>query len=306
MVAKILVVDDEPNIRDVVGLYLRRDGHAIVVAADGEEALRLYHQTHPDLVVLDLMLPKLSGIEVCRRLGAESGDRRVPLIMLTARDEEEDRIVGLGLGADDYVTKPFSPRELAARVEAVLRRVNRAATHPAGGEALEFDGLRIDPRTRVVNVRGETATLTARTVAAAATTPVYAVDVSVWSRCDVEASPERGYYHHPSRHSAGQPIVAGWAYQWIAQLGFARDGWVASMDIKRVRPLENPNEVAAEQVKGLLLRRLPQREEKAPLFVFDAGYDPVQLQQGLEYCRAQILVRLRAGRCFYADPPPPA
>lgn len=86
------------------------------------------------------------------------------------------------------------------------------------------------------------------------TTPVYAVDVSVWSRCDAEASPERGYYYHPSRHSAGQPIVAGWAYQWIAQLGFARDGWVAPMDIERVRPVQNPNEVAAEQVKRLLQR----------------------------------------------------
>ena len=123
------------------------------------------------------------------------------------------------------------------------------------------------------------------------TPPVYAVDVSVWSRCDAEASPERGFYYHPSRHSAGQPIVAGWAYQWIAQLGFARDGWVAPMDVVRVRPKENANEVAAEQVKGLL-RRLPGEagEEGAPLFVFDAGYDPVQLQQGLEGCR-------RARRC---------
>ena len=140
------------------------------------------------------------------------------------------------------------------------------------------------------------------------TPPVYAVDISVWSRCDAEASPERGFYYHPSRHSAGQPIVAGWAYQWIAQLGFARDGWVAPMDVVRVRPKENAMEVAAEQVEGLL-RRLPgearQEEEGPPLFVFDAGYDPVQLQQGLEGCRAQILVRLRAGRCFYADPPPP-
>jgi hypothetical protein len=136
------------------------------------------------------------------------------------------------------------------------------------------------------------------------TPPVYAVDVSVWSRCDAEASPDRGFYYHPSRHSAGQPIVAGWAYQWIAQLGFARDGWVAPMDVMRVQPKQNANEVAAEQVKGLL-HRLPEREEEAPLFVFDAGYDPVQLQQGLEGYRVQILVRLRAGRCFYADPPSP-
>ena len=135
--------------------------------------------------------------------------------------------------------------------------------------------------------------------------PIHAVDVSVWSRCDAESSPERGYYYHPSRHSAGQPIVAGWAYQFVAQLGFARDGWVAPMDLKRVRPVENSNEVAADQMNGLL-RRLPERDNVAPLFVFDAGYDPVKLQQGLEGGRAQILVRLRAGRCFYADPPPPA
>jgi len=156
-VAKILVVDDEPNIREVVGLYLRHDGHTVVPAADGEEALKLYRQTKPDLVVLDLMLPKVSGIEVCRRIQAE---RRVPLIMLTARGEEEDRIVGLGLGADDYVTKPFSPRELAARVEAVLRRTGEAA--PEDGRVLIFDDLRIDEGTREVSVRGEPVTLTAR------------------------------------------------------------------------------------------------------------------------------------------------
>jgi hypothetical protein len=130
--------------------------------------------------------------------------------------------------------------------------------------------------------------------------PVYAVDVSVWDRCDAEASPERGFYYHPSRHSAGQPIVAGWAYQWIAQIGFARESWVAPMDARRVRPNENANEVAAGQVKTLL-GRLPERGG-VPLFVFDAGYDPVQVQQGLAGSRAAILVRLRTGRCFYADP----
>ena len=157
-VAKILVVDDEPNIREVVGLYLRRDGHAVVSAADGEEALEVYRRTRPDLVVLDLMLPKVSGLEVCRRIQAE---RRVPLIMLTARGEEEDRIVGLGLGADDYVIKPFSPRELAARVGAVLRRTGETP-EPAAGGALVFDDLRIDPATREVTIRDEPVTLTAR------------------------------------------------------------------------------------------------------------------------------------------------
>ncbi|MEJ7819598.1 MAG: response regulator transcription factor [Rubrobacteraceae bacterium] len=157
-VAKILVVDDEPNIREVVGLYLRRDGHTVIPAADGEEALELFRKSEPDLVILDLMLPKMSGIEVCRRMGAE---RRVPLIMLTARGEEEDRIVGLSLGADDYVVKPFSPRELAARVAAVLRRTEETGDGTKA-QVLAFDGLDIDPNTREVLVKGEPATLTAR------------------------------------------------------------------------------------------------------------------------------------------------
>src|SRR5918996_47786 len=156
--ATILMVDDEPNIREVVGLYLRRDGHTVVSATDGEEALEAFRESEPDLVVLDLMLPKVSGLEVCRRMRA---DRRVPLIMLTARGEEEERLVGLSLGADDYVVKPFSPRELAARVAAVLRRVEESS---AGGDqrVLSFDGLRIDPNTREVLVLGEPVTLTAR------------------------------------------------------------------------------------------------------------------------------------------------
>jgi len=158
-VAKVLVVDDEPNIREVVSLYLRRDGHAVVSAGDGDEALRLYQQTQPDLVVLDLMLPGLSSLEVCRRLQAS---QRVPLIMLTAKGEEEDRIVGLGVGADDYVVKPFSPRELAARVEAVLRRVNETQTVSEAEKVLVFDELEIDPNTREVTVRGEPVALTAR------------------------------------------------------------------------------------------------------------------------------------------------
>ena len=116
----------------------------------------------------------------------------------------------------------------------------------------------------------------------------------------------QGFYYHPSRHSAGQPIVAGWAYQFIARLGFARESWTAPMDVKRVPPTQNTNAVATEQVRALL-DRLPTEEAAAPLFVFDAGYDPVQVQQGLEGCQGQILVRLRAGRCFYADPSgPPA
>jgi len=158
-VPKVLIVDDEPNIREVVGLYLRRDGHEVVSAADGEEALDLFRSSRPDLVVLDLMLPKMNGLEVCRRMQAE---RRVPLIMLTARGAEEERIVGLGIGADDYVVKPFSPRELAARVAAVLRRAGETLPASEDGRVLAFDGLSVDPNTREVLVRGQPASLTAR------------------------------------------------------------------------------------------------------------------------------------------------
>ena len=140
----------------------------------------------------------------------------------------------------------------------------------------------------------------ASTTGEASRAPVYAVDVSVWSRCDAEASPGRGYYYHPSRHSAGQPIVAGWAYQLVAGLSFERDSWVAPMDARRVRPEEDANDVAVEQVKDLLDRS--SRRGAPPLFVFDAGYDPVKLQRGLEGHRAHVLVRLHSNRAFYADP----
>jgi hypothetical protein len=142
--------------------------------------------------------------------------------------------------------------------------------------------------------------LLARHPLAGSETPVYAVDASVWPRCDAECSPERGYYYHPSRHSAGQPIVAGWAYQFIAQLNFVRESWTAPVDVRRVRLARDANEVAAEQVKAFLRRSSAERA--APLFVFDAGYDPVKVQRGLEGTPCQILVRLRAGRCFHADP----
>ena len=134
-------------------------------------------------------------------------------------------------------------------------------------------------------------------------TPVYAVDVSPWPRCDAEASPGRGYLYHPSRHSAGRPIVAGWAYQLVARLSFERDSWVRPVDARRVKPEEDTNDVAAKQVQHLV-ERLP-RQPEAPLFVFDAGYDPVRLQLKREGCHAQMLVRLNSGRAFYFDPEPP-
>src|SRR5215212_3990536 len=132
--------------------------------------------------------------------------------------------------------------------------------------------------------------------------PVYAVDVSVWPRCDAETSPGRGFYYHPSRHSAGQPIVAGWAYQWVAQLGFTRESWTAPVHVRRVHPTENAHAVAAEQIWALLRTR--PEAARPPLFVFDAGYDPEWLARELGDTRVGVLVRLRRGRCFYADPPP--
>lgn len=129
---------------------------------------------------------------------------------------------------------------------------------------------------------------------------VYAVNVSAWPRCDAETSPERGYYYHPSRHSAGQPIVAGWAYQLVVGLSFQRDSWVAPVDARRVRPEEDANDVAAEQVRDLV-ERFP-RWLETPLFVFDAGYDPVRLQLALEARPVQLLVRLHSGRVFYSEP----
>ena len=130
--------------------------------------------------------------------------------------------------------------------------------------------------------------------------PVYAVDCSVWTRDDAETSPERGFYYHPSRHSAGQPIVAGWSYQWLAQLSFAWDSWTAPLDVQRVSPADDANEIAIQQIQRLC-RHLP-ADGPVPLFVFAAGYDPVPLSLGLAETRAALLVRLRSDRCFYADP----
>jgi hypothetical protein len=134
--------------------------------------------------------------------------------------------------------------------------------------------------------------------------PVFAVDVTTWPRCDAECSPERGYYYHPSRHSAGQPIIAGWADQWIAQLSFDRDSWTAPVDAARLHPLDDTDQTAAAQIRALLAR-LP-AGEPVPLFVFDGGYDSAQLTLDLAEQRAAVLVRLRSDRCFYADPPPAA
>lgn len=154
---RVLVVDDEPMVREVVAGYLEQEGHEVVVVADGEAALTQLGQEHFDLVVLDLMLPAVDGLSVLREM-RETSD--TPVIVLTARGEEGDRLLGFDLGADDYVVKPFSPRELARRVTSVLRRVT--APPEAVAPALRFDGLDIDERTREVHVDGEPVDLTRR------------------------------------------------------------------------------------------------------------------------------------------------
>jgi DNA-binding response OmpR family regulator len=150
--ARILVVDDEPRILEVVEAYLVRDGHEVAGAANGDDALRLALESEPDLVVLDVMLPGRSGFEVLR--GLRAAGRGVPVIMLTARDDVIDRVAGLEIGADDYVTKPFEPRELVARVGAILRRESRSVGAAEEGAARAADSIlladvRIDPITRL-------------------------------------------------------------------------------------------------------------------------------------------------------------
>lgn len=162
----ILVIEDEASIARLVRLYLQGAGFRVLTATDGATGLALHDRELPDLVVLDLMLPGLDGWEVCRRIRAHA---RTPILMLTARRTEEDRIEGFELGADDYVTKPFSPRELVSRVRAILRRVTPATSGAAGGgtvdipqERLAFEGLLIVPAARLVEVDGRAVELTAK------------------------------------------------------------------------------------------------------------------------------------------------
>lgn len=154
---RILVVDDEINIIDLTRLYLEREGFQVDSATDGAQALAKIRDLEPALVVLDIMLPEVDGFEVCRQTRATSD---VPIIMLTARDDDVDKIVGLEIGADDYLTKPFNPRELVARVKAILRRVDRAA--PVGEGPVQIGDVVIDPAGREVFVAGELVSLRAK------------------------------------------------------------------------------------------------------------------------------------------------
>jgi two-component system phosphate regulon response regulator PhoB len=150
MPATILVVEDEPAIQSLIEVNLRRAGHVVQLASDAEAARRLIREALPDLVLLDWMLPGMSGIDFARLLRGEARTRSLPIIMLTARAEERDKIEGLDIGADDYVTKPFSPRELMARIKAVLRRHAPQATE----DVVELGGLRLDPATHRITVGG--------------------------------------------------------------------------------------------------------------------------------------------------------
>ena len=152
---RILVVDDDPKIVDLVRLYLEADGYRVFVAYDGLQALELARQKRPNLILLDLMLPEMDGLEVCRILQAESD---VPVLMLTARVTDEEMLIGLEAGADDYVTKPFNPREVVARVRAVLRRIARESCHGTAG--MQFADLVIDCRSHEVRMAGQVVDLT--------------------------------------------------------------------------------------------------------------------------------------------------
>ncbi len=153
----ILLVDDEDAVQKLLAYPLEREGFRVLQAWDGEEALERFAEERVDLVVLDVMLPKLDGLEVCKRLRAESA---VPIIMLTARDDELDKVLGLELGADDYITKPFSIREFRSRVRALLRRAAVAVPLPETGDVISANGLRIDLARRAVEVQGEPVQLT--------------------------------------------------------------------------------------------------------------------------------------------------
>lgn len=150
MASTVLILEDDPHTVEVVQLYLRRDGHHVLSATDGIAGLSLAREAQPDLIILDLMLPGMDGLEICRILRQESD---VPIVMLTARADEEDRLAGLDLGADDYVTKPFSPRELAARIRAVLRRSARDELE-GGAARLDYESISMEMRQRTVHVDG--------------------------------------------------------------------------------------------------------------------------------------------------------
>ncbi|MCB1615343.1 MAG: response regulator [Pseudomonadales bacterium] len=159
-VKKVAVIEDEPDILDILVYNLGREGFDVVSAENGEEGLALVRQKKPDIVLLDLMLPGIDGLEICRRLKTEAPTSSIPVILVTAKGEESDVVLGLGLGADDYVIKPFSPRELVARVKAVLRRGEQSASQDKN-DRIEIDGLLIDASKYKVMLEGQEISFTA-------------------------------------------------------------------------------------------------------------------------------------------------
>jgi len=159
MPKKILVIEDEKDIQELLQIYLKRDGYDVYVAKDGETGLRKAFQERYDLILLDLMLPQVDGLEICRNLRSRPQTSDIPIIMLTAKVEESDRIVGLEIGADDYITKPFSPREVLARVKAIFRRLEK----PKAKEVRhEYGGIALDPSKHEVTYKGKSHSLTSK------------------------------------------------------------------------------------------------------------------------------------------------
>src|SRR5712692_4547805 len=156
MTSRVLIVEDEADIRDLLAFHLEREGYQVSKSRTGADALRYVKASPPDLILLDIMLPEVDGLEVCRRLRREPATAALPIVMLTAKGDEVDRVLGLELGADDYIVKPFSPKELLARVRAVLRRAKPAP----GAAALAIGALAIDQGTRTVTVQGAPLTVT--------------------------------------------------------------------------------------------------------------------------------------------------
>jgi len=225
----VLVVDDEPTVREVGSRYLELGGYRVAEAGDGPAALRAATAMLPDLVVLDLMLPGMDGIEVCRRLRAATP---TPIVMLTAKGHEADRIVGLELGADDYVVKPFSPRELVARVRSVLRRTHGVASDPVASTRVWVGDLMIDPATRDVEVAGRKVSLTAR-----------------------EFELLLFFARHPRQvFTRGQLLQRVWEYTWLG------DTSTVTVHIRRLREKveENPSEpLRVQTVYGVGYRFVP-------------------------------------------------
>jgi DNA-binding response OmpR family regulator len=207
--ARVLVVDDEPTIAEIVARYLERAGYETHVANDGPAAVAAFARQRADLVVLDLMLPGIDGLEVMRRIH-QQGRERTAIILLTAKGDESDRVVGLRLGADDYVVKPFSPAELVARVDAVLRRVEHAGSP---GPRIEYDGLTIDPAARRVLARGEEVQLTQR---------------------------EFDLLHHLARHP-GQAFTRGQLMDAVWQYTFYTDTSTVTVHMRRLRAKIEPD-----------------------------------------------------------------